>query len=158
MMKLFCSHPEAVTNTSLIAERCNVIMNLDSSIKLLKFQVESITDNDFYFRSMCEKGLVKRYGSNITHQIRERFEHELKIIPELHSEEFSLFFLIFSILFFLGRFYLSKFQFLFDSWHILNIFYFVRILILFFLLIHLFSIVLLIFLFRALVGIFKAWK
>ena len=158
MMKLFCSHPEAVTNTSLIAERCNVIMNLDSSIKLLKFQVESITDNDIYFRSMCEKGLVKRYGSNITHQIRERFEHELKIIPELHSEEFSLFFLIFSILFFLGRFYPSKFQFLFDSWHILNIFYFVRILILFFLLIHLFSIVLLIFLFRALVGIFKAWK
>ena len=65
MMKLFCSHPESVTNTSLIAERCNVIMNLDSSIKLLKFQVESITDNDFYFRSMCEKGLVKRYGSNI---------------------------------------------------------------------------------------------
>jgi hypothetical protein len=69
-----------------------------------------------------------------------------------------LFFLIFSILFFLGRFYPSKFQLLFDSWHILNIFYFVRILILFFLLIHLFSIVLLIFLFRALVGIFKAWK
>ena len=52
MMKLFGSHPEAVTNTSLIAERCNVTMNLDSNIKLLKFQVESVTDNDVYFRSM----------------------------------------------------------------------------------------------------------
>ena len=51
MMKLFGSHPEAVTNTSLIAERCNVTMNLDSNIKLLKFQVESVTDNDVYFRS-----------------------------------------------------------------------------------------------------------
>ena len=61
MMKLFGSHPEAVINTSLIAERCNVTMNLDSNIKLLKFQVESVTDNDVYFRSMCEKGLGMSY-------------------------------------------------------------------------------------------------
>lgn len=90
MMKLFGSHPEAVTNTALIAERCNVTMNFDSSIKLPKFKVEGVTDNDAYFRSMCEKGLVKRYGSNITPQIRERLEHELNIISELHFTDYFL--------------------------------------------------------------------
>ena len=65
------------------------------------------------------------------------------------SEEFFLFFLIFPIRFFLGWFYPSKFHLIF-FWFMTysKNFYFVRIIILFFLLIHLFSIVLLIFLFR----------
>ena len=45
MAELFRGHEEAVTNTAIIAERCNVSMDFDSSVKIPHFEVEGVSDN-----------------------------------------------------------------------------------------------------------------
>ena len=57
MAELFHGHEEAVTNTVRIAERCNVEFEF-GNIKLPKFTVEGVSDNEEYFRSLCRKGMI----------------------------------------------------------------------------------------------------
>ncbi|MCR5707816.1 MAG: DNA polymerase III subunit alpha [Ruminococcus sp.] len=82
MAELFRGHEEAVTNTALIAERCNVDMDFDSAIKIPHFEVEGVSDNDAYLRDLSFEGLYKRYGQNVAGSIVKRLEYELSVITE----------------------------------------------------------------------------
>jgi DNA polymerase-3 subunit alpha len=89
MAVLFADLPEAVENTLRIAEMCEV--DLDAKgYHLPEFQVPDGYDAQSYLRHLCEKGLRERYRE-IAPQVRERLEHELRII---HEMDFDTYFLI----------------------------------------------------------------
>ncbi len=82
MAELFRGHEDAVTNTALIAERCNVSMDFDSSVKIPHFEVEGVSDNAAYLRDLSYAGLYKRYGQNVAGSIVKRLDYELSVITE----------------------------------------------------------------------------
>ncbi len=91
MSALFSEVPEALSNTLLIAERCNV--NLDfKGYHLPKFDVPEGQTADSYLRALCEEGLGVRYGERASRdEIRQRLDYELGVI---HTMGFDTYFLI----------------------------------------------------------------
>jgi DNA polymerase-3 subunit alpha len=91
MAQLFGEVPDALSNTLLIAERCNVDLDL-TGYHLPPFEVPEGYDAESYLRHLCEKGLRWRYGNQAkTPEVRARLEHELNII---HTMGFDTYFLI----------------------------------------------------------------
>lgn len=75
---------EALTNTKIIAEKCNVKIPL-YQIQLPKFEVPAlesgeILDNESYLRFLCEEGILKRYPGQDQTKVRERLEYEFGVI------------------------------------------------------------------------------
>ncbi len=90
MAQLFAGHEEAVRNTSLIAQRCNVNLNFDSTIKIPVFRTaENTGSNKDYLRKLSFDGLYRRYG-NPPEDYIERLEYELKIIDEKKFNDYFL--------------------------------------------------------------------
>lgn len=90
MASLFKGHEDALKNTALIAERCNVRMNFDSAVKIPEFEAESGRDNSRYLRELSFNGLHRLYGVNAAKNIVDRLEYELKIINEKHFTDYFL--------------------------------------------------------------------
>ncbi|MBQ6180139.1 MAG: DNA polymerase III subunit alpha [Ruminococcus sp.] len=89
MALLFKGHEEAVTNTALIAERCNVEFEF-GNIKLPRFRIEGTDDNQQYFRDLCRRGMYKRYGSTPPQNVIDRLEYELSVITEMGYTDYYL--------------------------------------------------------------------
>jgi len=89
MAELMAEYPEALANTNLVAEMCNVDLNYEG-YHLPKFDVPAPYTAESYLKRLCEEGLKRRY-SQITPEIQKRLEHELKMI---HSMGFDDYFLI----------------------------------------------------------------
>ncbi|MBQ3162608.1 MAG: DNA polymerase III subunit alpha [Oscillospiraceae bacterium] len=89
MRELFANVPQAVDNTSKIADMCNVEFEF-GKIKLPKFTIEGVTDNVDYFRKLCYKGMKKRYGENPSAEITERMEYELDVITRMGYVDYFL--------------------------------------------------------------------
>lgn len=91
MTSIFAEVPEAIANTMLIAERCN----LDLSFKgyhLPEFDVPAGYTPETTLRELCEAGLQRRYGSRAEDPaVRQRLDYELGII---HQMGFDTYFLI----------------------------------------------------------------
>lgn len=91
MNRLFAEVPEALSNTLLIAERCNVDLGF-KGYHLPDFPVPDGYTAETYLRHLCDEGAKKRYGEQATSQpVRERMEYELGII---HKMGFDAYFLI----------------------------------------------------------------
>src|SRR5512138_441637 len=91
MSQLFVEVPEALSNTLLIAERCNVDLSF-KGYHLPDFPVPEGYTAEMYLRHLCDEGARKRYGDRATSQpVRERMEYELGII---HKMGFDAYFLI----------------------------------------------------------------
>ncbi len=91
MMRLFSKVPEAITNSLLIAERCDVDLSF-KGYHLPDFVVPAGYDAQSYLRSMCEDGLKRCYGNRAEETIvRDRLNHELDVI---HRMGFDTYFLI----------------------------------------------------------------
>ena len=99
MRRLFKDVPEALENTLLIAEMCNVEIHVNSlkaddekAYFLPTFPVPQGHDAQSFLRHLAERGLRERYGDRAdAPEVRERFEHELGII---HQMGFDAYFLI----------------------------------------------------------------
>ncbi len=91
MAGLFAEVPESLSNTLLIAERCNV--NLDvKNYRLPLFDVPAGQTAETYLRSLCDEGAIRRYGEGATSEVvQTRLEYELGII---HKMGFDAYFLI----------------------------------------------------------------
>ncbi len=91
MWRLFSDVPEALSNTLLVAEMCDV--NLDSDdYHLPKFPVPEGYNAATYLRFLCDRGLEWRYDARATDpEVVTRLNHELKII---HDMGFDTYFLI----------------------------------------------------------------
>lgn len=92
MRQLFQDLPQACDATLEIAEKCQLDLTF-GKYKMPNFPIpesEGDIDDNEYLRRKTERGLEWRYGQ-ITDEIRERADHELKIIQEMG---FSSYFLI----------------------------------------------------------------
>ncbi|MBN2118023.1 MAG: DNA polymerase III subunit alpha [Anaerolineales bacterium] len=91
MSQLFAEVPGALSNTLLIAERCNVDLSF-KGYHLPDFPVPAGFTAESYLRHLCEEGARKRYGEGATsQQVRARIEYELGVI---HKMGFDAYFLI----------------------------------------------------------------
>jgi DNA polymerase-3 subunit alpha len=93
MSQLFSEVPEALSNTLLIAERCNVDLSF-KGYHLPEFPVPDGYTDKTYLRHLCEVGAGKRYGNRATSQVvLERLDYELGIVNKMG---FNAYFLIVS--------------------------------------------------------------
>jgi DNA polymerase-3 subunit alpha len=91
MANLFAEVPQALSNTLLIAERCNIDLGF-KGYHLPHFEVPQGYDTGSYLRSLCEAGLTRRYGPRAGDpDVHQRLEYELSII---HQMGFDAYFLI----------------------------------------------------------------
>src|SRR5436853_5571266 len=83
MRELFKDHPEAISNTLAIAERCNVTIEFGKS-KYPEYTVPDGYTRESYLRELCSKGLEDRYGerAKIDNQLRERLAYELGVLEK----------------------------------------------------------------------------
>ncbi len=100
MSRIFAEVPEAISNTLLIAERCNVDLSF-KGYHLPEFPVPEGETAETYLRGLCEAGVSRRYGERAagltappradSRGVRERLEYELGVI---HKMGFDAYFLI----------------------------------------------------------------
>jgi len=91
MKKLFADYPDSIANTLEIAERCNLELDF-SKVHLPRFEAPDSKTKEDYLKELCQKGLKVRFGKE-GNGIKERLEHELKIIKDMG---FTSYFLIVS--------------------------------------------------------------
>ncbi|GAB4560025.1 MAG: DNA polymerase III subunit alpha [Anaerolineae bacterium] len=91
MCAIFGEVPEALSNTLLIAEMCEVDLE-PKGYHLPIFPVPEGHTPETYLRQLVEEGLRRRYGDRANSpEVQARKEHELKII---HQMGFDTYFLI----------------------------------------------------------------
>jgi DNA polymerase-3 subunit alpha len=90
MQTLFGEVEGALSNTLMIAERCNVDLDF-KGYHLPDFEVPAEYTPESYLRSLCEAGLRKRYGSRADDKkVQERLDYELRIIHEMGFDAYFL--------------------------------------------------------------------
>ncbi|GAI73539.1 unnamed protein product, partial [marine sediment metagenome] len=89
MCKLFDSVPEAIKNTVVIADKCNLKLDFDQLL-LPHYEVTTGESPEKYLEKLCLAGVKQRYPV-ITPEIQKRLDYELSIIKKM---EFSTYFLI----------------------------------------------------------------
>lgn len=89
MLELFPDYPEAVENTSKIAEMCNLDFEFHQT-KLPHFDVPDGRDHFDYFKEKCFQGLYKNYGSACKQEYKDRLEYELSVIKNMGYVDYFL--------------------------------------------------------------------
>ena len=89
MAALFPDVPEAVTNTNEIAKRCHVGFKFGDT-KLPIFTIPGNPDHFEYFKDLCYKGMVRRYGENYPPEYMDRLNYELGVIHQMGFIDYFL--------------------------------------------------------------------
>ncbi|MBQ7990312.1 MAG: DNA polymerase III subunit alpha [Oscillospiraceae bacterium] len=94
MRREFGTHPEAVDNTGLIADKCSFEMeyghyHFPAFKQTPKQRERTGGDNIKLFREICRKGLIKRYGT-VTEELSARLGHELEVIISMGFTDYFL--------------------------------------------------------------------
>lgn len=89
MKKAFADVPEAITNTRLIAERCNVEFKLGESL-LPRYSIDSGESPDEYLARLAEAGLANKFSEGIPPGYNERLKHELDVIRKMGYASYFL--------------------------------------------------------------------
>ncbi|MDR1087672.1 MAG: DNA polymerase III subunit alpha [Endomicrobium sp.] len=89
MIKTFYDVPEAIKNTLIIAEKCNVEINTDKLL-LPQFPAPQEYKSDTeYLETLCKEGLTKRY-INVNQEQEDRLKHELSVINRMGFASYFL--------------------------------------------------------------------
>lgn len=88
MLGLFASVPEAIHNTSLVADKCNFEFEF-GNIKLPYFDIGEKNHSE-YLRELSYKGLYKLYGQNPSAETLERLNYELSVIEKMGYVDYFL--------------------------------------------------------------------
>ena len=88
MSALFPEAPKAITNTAVIAERCNVEFEF-GKIKLPHFEIGE-RDHFEYFKEKCQEGMRRIYGKNPEKTVLERLDYELSVINHMGYVDYYL--------------------------------------------------------------------
>ncbi|MFA5993807.1 MAG: DNA polymerase III subunit alpha [Parcubacteria group bacterium] len=73
--------PEALANTQEIVDKCNLEIKLGET-QLPHFDFPEGYTAQTYLEKLCEDGLVKRFGTDITAEHRQRMDYEMGIIQK----------------------------------------------------------------------------
>ncbi len=84
----FAAYPEALRRTLEVADRCTVSIETDRLL-LPKFPVPGEGDAFEYLAGLCAEGIARRYG-NVTPELRERLQFELKTVREMGFADYFL--------------------------------------------------------------------
>jgi DNA polymerase-3 subunit alpha len=91
MSKIFSEVPDALSNTLLIAERCNVDLGF-KGYHLPEFTVPEGYTPETYLRALCQQGAKDKFKEDASSQkVQERLEYELSVV---HTMGFDAYFLI----------------------------------------------------------------
>ncbi len=87
MAEAFADYPQAVTNTQIIAEKCN----FDFEFGVTKLPLFDIGDKDHreFLKEECLKGLNKAFGS-VNSEYMSRLEYELSVIDKMGFNDYFL--------------------------------------------------------------------
>ena len=90
MSEYFAAFPDAIENTVKIADKCNVEFEFGHTI-LPNYDVppEFETHYDF-FKKICDDGIKKKYGENLSEEILKRAEYEIGIIEKMGFVDYFL--------------------------------------------------------------------
>lgn len=89
MKALFPDHPEAITNTLNVAERCDVQLEFNT-YHLPSFQIPPAHESaDSYLEALTWQGAKDRYGQ-LSAEIKDRLVSELKVIKEMRYAAYFL--------------------------------------------------------------------
>ncbi len=89
MRELFKNYPDAVANTNVIADMCELEFEFGNT-KLPYFELPEGVDNEQYFTELCYKGLYQRYSENPEQSIIDRLEFELSVIKKMGYTDYFL--------------------------------------------------------------------
>ena len=90
MSNYFSAFPEAIENSAKIADKCNVEFEFGHTI-LPNYDVPSEFQTHYDFlKYLCDEGLKKRYGENLSEDIIKRAEYELNIIKKMGYVDYYL--------------------------------------------------------------------
>ncbi|MDP2906231.1 MAG: DNA polymerase III subunit alpha [Candidatus Omnitrophota bacterium] len=81
MKDAFKEIPEAISNTRVIAQRCNLELDFNK-VHLPKYVPPGGVDKEVFLRQLCERGLGERF-TETTPAILERLEYELEMIKKM---------------------------------------------------------------------------
>ena len=90
MVDAFSDCPEAIDNTVVIANRCDVTIPL-GAIVLPTFDTPDGQDAHVYLRELCEEGLLSRFEKPYTDELVKRLDYEMETILKMG---FSTYFLV----------------------------------------------------------------
>ncbi len=89
MKELFSEIPEAVENTTKIADLCQVEFEFGNT-KLPHFEVPNNMDHFEYFKNQCFFGLAQHKGENPPKEYVERLNYELEVINKMGYVDYFL--------------------------------------------------------------------
>jgi DNA polymerase III subunit alpha len=89
MREKFSQWPQAVSNTELVAARCNVELKTDQHL-IPQFTPPEGRTNEEYLHELVMKGLVERYGDSPAPHYIERAEFELGVINSMSFTDYFL--------------------------------------------------------------------
>jgi len=88
MEALFSSLPSALSNTLLIASKCNVELDF-SSFRFPRFPLEDGQKEEEYLKALCLQRLKEKYG-DAGKEVEERFLYELELIKRFNLSGYFL--------------------------------------------------------------------
>jgi DNA polymerase-3 subunit alpha len=89
MKEAFRDIPDAIRNSVLIAERCNVEFSLGENL-LPHYAGDTGESPEEFLGRLAEAGLQERFGNNIPPAYRERFDTELEVIKKMGYASYFL--------------------------------------------------------------------
>ena len=86
MINLFEDIPEAIENTKIIADRCNLVINTkEKDFKMPKVAIpEKYRDEFAYLEEVVKEGIEKHFGENPPKEVLERVEFELSVVNKMN--------------------------------------------------------------------------
>ena len=88
MSAVFPDHPQALQNSLLIAERCNLEL-VQRRTRLPQYPTPDALSSAQYLRRICFEGARERFGE-VSDAVKERLEKELHIIEETDFADYFL--------------------------------------------------------------------
>lgn len=90
MRELFKYLPEAIDNTQEIVDKCNFEFEFGIT-RLPYYEIPPMYASHFdYFKDLCVKGMVKRYGENVPKEYMDRLNYELDVINRMGYVDYFL--------------------------------------------------------------------
>lgn len=89
LAKVFKDQREALENSLKIVDLCDLEIEFGKN-HLPEFPSTRGLTNKEELRALCEEGLVRRYGTEVTPEIRERFDYEFETITNMSYESYFL--------------------------------------------------------------------
>ena len=89
MEALFQDLPEALENTSLIAQRCHVEMDF-STLHLPEYTPPDGLGAEEYLARLCQEGAHQHFGEHLPQEVAERLDYELEVVRQTRFANYFL--------------------------------------------------------------------